>query len=210
MYQQEENQTIQNGNNPHLLTPGQEASEGVPSWRKIRNNWSISESPGKRGCRFTFNEFSKSRYISNDYHFDKNAAQAPCVHSSGVELGAKENLRSSFKRRNLLNKIIPWTLPVPEGYHFVSITSHRYTEGPGQPEVGQLDLALGIHQQVLRLQIPGGHQCQQRTLVLLGTCAIPGFGGNSWFPLEAAADRTSPYECSPTGWFFWLVHPKND
>ena len=182
-------------NNLHLLTPGQEASEGVPSWRKIRNNWSISESPGKRGCRFTFNEFSKSRYISSDYHFDKNAAQAPCVHSSGVELGAKENLRSSFKRRNLLNKIIPWTLPVPEGYHFVSITSHRYTEAPGQPKVSQLDLALGIHQQVLRLQIPGGHQCQQRTLVLLGTCAIPGFGGNSWFPLEAAADRTSPCEC---------------
>ena len=44
--------------------------------------------------------------------------------------------------------------PVPEGHHFVSITSHRNTEGPGQPKVSQLDLALGIHQQVLRLQIP--------------------------------------------------------
>ena len=84
-------------NNPHLLTPGQQASVGVPSWRKIRNNWSISESPGKRGCRFTFKELSKSRYISNNYHFDENAAQAPCVHSSGIELGAKEDLRGSLK-----------------------------------------------------------------------------------------------------------------
>ena len=96
MYQQEENQTIQNGNNPHLLTPGQEASEGVPSWRKIRNNWSISESPGKEGCWFTFEEFSKSRYISNYYHFDEYTAQAPCVHGSGIELGAEEDLRGSI------------------------------------------------------------------------------------------------------------------
>ena len=59
-----------------------------------------------------------------------------------------------FLRRNLLNNIIPSTSPVPEGHHFVSITSHRNTEGPCQPKVSQLDLPLGVHQQVLRLEIP--------------------------------------------------------
>ena len=37
----------------HLLTPGQEASVGVPNCLKMRKSSSISESPGKSGCRFT-------------------------------------------------------------------------------------------------------------------------------------------------------------
>ena len=79
----------------YLLTPGQEASVGVPNCLNVRNSWSISESPGKSGCRLTCHQLSNelSHQISfKDYHLHKDTAQAPGVHCSGVELGAKKNL----------------------------------------------------------------------------------------------------------------------
>ena len=73
----------------HLLTPGQEASVGVPNCLNVRNSWSISESPGKSGCRLTChqlsNELSHPFSIKN-YHLHKDTAQAPGVHCSSVEL----------------------------------------------------------------------------------------------------------------------------
>ena len=81
----------------HLLTPGQEVSVGVPSCLNIRNSSSISESPGKSGCRFTCDKLAELKnaqfiYVSRRYHLHKNTAQTPCVYCSSVKLGAKKDL----------------------------------------------------------------------------------------------------------------------
>ena len=49
----------------HLVTPGQEASLGVPNCLNMRKSWSISESPGKSGCRFTCHQLNElTRQVS--------------------------------------------------------------------------------------------------------------------------------------------------
>jgi hypothetical protein len=47
----------------------------VPSDRKIRNSWSISESPGKRGRRTA----CRGREAGRRHHFGEDAAKAPDI-----------------------------------------------------------------------------------------------------------------------------------
>ena len=63
-------------------------------------------------------------------HLSKDAAQTPGVHTGAVELGSHQYLRSS----------------VPESHHLVSVGPHGEPEGPGQPKVCQLDIAVSVDQ----------------------------------------------------------------
>mmetsp|Transcript_23231 Transcript_23231/g.33770 ORF Transcript_23231/g.33770 Transcript_23231/m.33770 type:complete len:208 (-) Transcript_23231:296-919(-) len=74
-------------------------------------------------------------------HLSKNAADAPDVHWCGVLPGPHEHVRSA----------------VPQSHHFVRVAAHGDAKGAGQAEIRQLQLALAVDEQVLRLQVPVEH-----------------------------------------------------
>ena len=47
--------------------------------------------------------------------------------------------------------------PVPERHHLVGVRPDGGAKGPRQPKVGQLGLAGGVDQQVLRLEVTVQH-----------------------------------------------------
>ena len=67
----------------------------------------------------------------------KNASGGPHVDRGRVELGAEEDVRRAVPQRHDLGRVAP----------------HRDAERPRQPEVGQLQLAALVDQQVLGLQV---------------------------------------------------------
>ena len=67
----------------------------------------------------------------------KNASRGPHVDGGRVELGAEEDVRRAVPQRDDLGRVAP----------------HRDAERPRQPEVGQLQLAALVDQQVLGLQV---------------------------------------------------------
>ena len=67
----------------------------------------------------------------------KNASRGPHVDRGRVELGAEEDVRRAVPQRDDLGRVAP----------------HRDAERPRQPEVGQLQLAALVDEQVLGLQV---------------------------------------------------------
>uniref|UniRef100_A0A147BDZ8 Putative secreted protein n=1 Tax=Ixodes ricinus TaxID=34613 RepID=A0A147BDZ8_IXORI len=70
-------------------------------------------------------------------HLNEDARDAPNVNGGGVAGRAEQYLRG----------------PVPERDNLVGVHPDRDAEGPGQPKVGQLNVALLVDEKVLRLQI---------------------------------------------------------
>ena len=74
-------------------------------------------------------------------HFGEDAADGPDVDAGGVELGAEQD----FGRF------------VPQGDDLVGVGAQRDAEGARQSKVGQLQQAVAVHQQVLRLHVAVQH-----------------------------------------------------
>ncbi len=70
-------------------------------------------------------------------HLGEDAADGPDVDRGGVLAGAEQNLRGT----------------IPQGDDLVGVVAHRDAEGAGEPEVGQLELAGAVDEQVLRLEV---------------------------------------------------------
>lgn len=70
-------------------------------------------------------------------HFGEDAADGPHVDTSGVLAATKQNLRRA----------------VPKGDDLVSVSTERNTEGASETKIGQLQVALLVDEQVLRLQV---------------------------------------------------------
>jgi hypothetical protein len=70
-------------------------------------------------------------------HLGEDAAHGPHVDTSGVLAATKQNLGRA----------------VPEGDNFVSVSAERDTKGASQTKIGQLQVALLVDEQVLRLEI---------------------------------------------------------
>jgi hypothetical protein len=70
-------------------------------------------------------------------HLGEDAADGPHVDTSRVLATAKQNLGRA----------------VPEGDDFVSVSAERNTKGASQTKIGQLQVALLVDEQVLRLEI---------------------------------------------------------
>jgi hypothetical protein len=68
-------------------------------------------------------------------HFGKDAANGPHVDTSRVLTATKQNLGRA----------------VPEGDDFVSVSAERNAKGASQTEISQLQVALLVNEQVLRL-----------------------------------------------------------
>ena len=71
------------------------------------------------------------------HHFREDAAEAPDVDGGGVGLGAEEDL---------------WRA-VPERDDLVGVGADGEGEGAGEAEVGELDGAAVVDEQVLRLEV---------------------------------------------------------
>ena len=71
------------------------------------------------------------------HHFREDAAEAPDVDGGGVGLGAEEDL---------------WCA-VPERDDLVGVGADGEGEGAGEAEVGELDGAAVVDEQVLRLEV---------------------------------------------------------
>jgi hypothetical protein len=70
-------------------------------------------------------------------HLGEDAANGPHVDTSGVLATTKQNLRRA----------------VPEGDDLVSVSTERNTEGASETKIGQLQVALLVDEQVLRLEV---------------------------------------------------------
>jgi len=70
-------------------------------------------------------------------HFSKDWSQRPHVDWACVLLGAEQDLRCT----------------VPQRHHFVRVGTHWDAKGTGEAKVGELDVAVGVDQQVLWFQI---------------------------------------------------------
>jgi len=67
----------------------------------------------------------------------QNASSRPHVYAGCVKLGSKQDIR--------------WA--VPQGHHLCGVALYGNAEGPSQTKVSQLQFAILVDQQVLRLQI---------------------------------------------------------
>ena len=70
-------------------------------------------------------------------HLGEDAANGPHVDTSGVLATTEQNLRRA----------------VPEGDDLVSVGAERNTEGASETKIGQLQVALLVDEQVLRLEV---------------------------------------------------------
>jgi len=100
-------------------------------------------------------------------HLGKNAADGPHIHRRRVMFGTQQDLRRPIPQSDHLQSsgtqssvcVMFDRMPRAEeegrkAAHLMSVSSHWDAEGPGQSEVGQLQVVvLPIDEQVLRLQI---------------------------------------------------------
>jgi hypothetical protein len=70
-------------------------------------------------------------------HLGEDAANRPHVNTSGVLAATKQNFRRA----------------VPEGDNFVGVSAERDTKSASKTEIGKLQVALLVDEQVLRLEI---------------------------------------------------------
>ena len=80
---------------------------------------------------------SDNRENGSTHHFDEDTAEAPKIDGRRVSLHAQQDLGGA----------------VPEGHDLVGQVSDGHGEGAGEAEVGQLDPTLGVHEQVLGLEV---------------------------------------------------------
>lgn len=71
------------------------------------------------------------------HHLSKDAADAPNIHGSRVGARTEQDFRSA----------------VPKCDHFVSVGAKRHIEGTSETKVSQLDVARGLDEEILWLEI---------------------------------------------------------